>query len=853
MLTPDPEQVQRAVGARYEVLDLVAAGGMGAVFRARHRALGHVVAIKVLPREIAASRVRAERFRREAQLAAHLSHPNVVPVYEFESREGLTFLVMPFVRGRTLEGLLNERPRLPLADLLRVLADVGAALDFAHARGVVHRDVKPGNILVEEETRRALLTDFGVALARLSAAGSLTVPGTPIGTPAYMAPEQVNGAERVDGRADLYALALVAYEALTGALPSAGVDCATLATTLHERRGDVTLEAATALVAPLAERPLERPVSAAAWLTRIRGTSGRRWPRVSMRTRVVTAGAIVALAVGGVATWRTRAGGPTVLAVLPFDHQGPSDVEYFADGLTDAISGKLASLPGLAVIDQRSSAQYKGTTKPPKQIGQELGAEYLLSGTVRWAAGPGHSRRAQIMPRLIRARDATTRWAGEPVVVTPTDPFKAQSQIAESVAVALRVALAPADQQRLARRPTENAEAYDRFLRGLVLAKDVSRSTFSVREIDRAADDMERAVRLDSTFALAWAWLGGLRLRHASEVAGDRTSVGRGKQALNRAILLEPGLAVAHEIMGHYLTWFAGDRPRGEREFRRAAALDPNDADILVDFAEAQFRGGQVDSAFATGERAVRLSPRSLDVVATLADWCARIRRWDEAERYTNRTIALDSSDERGWRFRLFISRYRGDTLQMQRDLPAALQHAPSARVLTAMVYAGGEFARRYQGVTPEQIRIETLVDSIASYYDNKADLYTYLRQPERMRAYKDSIRLKLEGRLLTGNYEPLLRLYLADAFGALQRPVDARRQLANAQAAAARLGTEGALDLRVYAGVLGRLGDPDSAVAVLERLLREPQGWTAGGLAIEPKLYSLHGNPRFERLVAGR
>src|SRR5262249_580359 len=147
MLTPDLKDVQGAVGARYEVLELVGAGGMGSVFSARHRELGHVVAIKVLPPEIAASEMRQARFRPAAQLAAHLSHPNVVPVYEFETREGITYLIMPFVRGRTLHAMLGERTRLPLAELLRILRDVGAALDFIHPRGVVHRDVKPGNIL----------------------------------------------------------------------------------------------------------------------------------------------------------------------------------------------------------------------------------------------------------------------------------------------------------------------------------------------------------------------------------------------------------------------------------------------------------------------------------------------------------------------------------------------------------------------------------------------------------------------------------------------------------------------------------------------------------------------------------
>src|SRR5499426_478638 len=266
MVTPDPAEVQRAVGARYEVLDLVGAGGMGAVYRARHQELGHFVAIKVLPPEIAASKVREERFRREAQLAAQLSHPNVVPVYEFETREGLSFLIMPLVRGRTLEAVLAERRRIPMPELQRILMDVGAALDFAHARGVVHRDVKPSNILIEDGTNRALLTDFGIALARLSAAGSLTVPGSVIGTPAYMPPEQLSGAERVDGRADLYALALVAYEALAGELPTAGIDPDGLADALRTQCPEVSTATATALATALAERPDERPPTAAAWL-----------------------------------------------------------------------------------------------------------------------------------------------------------------------------------------------------------------------------------------------------------------------------------------------------------------------------------------------------------------------------------------------------------------------------------------------------------------------------------------------------------------------------------------------------------------------------------------------------------
>src|SRR5437870_1351459 len=208
MQPPDSADVQRAIGDRYELLAPVGAGGMGFVYSARHRALGHIVAVKVLPPEVAASEMRLKRFQQEAALAASLAHPHIVPVYDFGSRAGITFLIMPFVRGVTYESVLaTSRP--PLARGLRVAREVGAALDHAHQRGVVHRDVKPANILIDEDSGRALLADFGVAHVVRAASSALTAPGVPIGTPGYMAPEQEVGSEELDGRADLYSLAVV--------------------------------------------------------------------------------------------------------------------------------------------------------------------------------------------------------------------------------------------------------------------------------------------------------------------------------------------------------------------------------------------------------------------------------------------------------------------------------------------------------------------------------------------------------------------------------------------------------------------------------------------------------------------
>ena len=260
MQPPALDAVQRAVGDRYEVLGLVGTGGMGSVFRARHRTLGHIVAVKVLPPEVAASAMRQERFRREARLGACLDHPNIVRVYDFDTRNGITFLIMTFVRGDTFEDRLRGRHQT-VPQVLRVAREIGDALAYAHRRGIVHRDVKPSNILIDEDSGRALLADFGIARADGAEEPSLTEPGGGIGTPGYMAPEQM-GCGRVDGRADLYSLGVVAFEALTGGLPAFQAQLAALARTLRAVRPRPAPRLAAAVVAPLAQRPDDRPLAA---------------------------------------------------------------------------------------------------------------------------------------------------------------------------------------------------------------------------------------------------------------------------------------------------------------------------------------------------------------------------------------------------------------------------------------------------------------------------------------------------------------------------------------------------------------------------------------------------------------
>lgn len=386
MPPPSLEDVQRAIGDHYEVLDLAGVGGMGAVFRARHRALGHLVAVKVLPPEVATSRMRQDRFKREASLAAQLSHPNIVPVYEFDTREGLSFLIMPFVRGVTLESALAEHPSVPVAEILRVLREVGAALDVAHRRGVVHRDVKPANIMIEEDSGRPLLTDFGVAQVREGTSGALTAPGSVIGTPDYMAPEQMVGLPDVDGRADLYSLGVVAFEALTGTRPSLGADRATLARSLRGARPEISGTLAVALVAPLADSREDRPPKAAEWLTQIDHAIPRPWPRLA-------AAAIVAIALGG-ALWfvlaqrgsRQEAG--QSLAMMPFTVLGVA--QFPVEQLPENFLLRFSPVPRLpTALSFRRVRELIGSqpvsVAEADSVARQLNARYFVNPSVAFA------------------------------------------------------------------------------------------------------------------------------------------------------------------------------------------------------------------------------------------------------------------------------------------------------------------------------------------------------------------------------------------------------------------------------------------------------------------------------------
>ncbi len=569
MVTPDINDVQGAVGARYEVLDVIGTGGMGAVFRARHRELGHLVAIKVLPPEIAASKVREMRFRREAQLAAHLSHPNVVPVYEFETREGITYLVMPFVQGHTLQAMLVGRKRLPLADLLRILKDVGAALDFIHPRGIVHRDVKPPNILIEDETDRALLADFGVALAA-SGASSLTGVGGYVGTPAYSAPEQLASTERVDGRADLFALALVAFEALAGELPAAGLDRAAIAAALHQRRRDVPVALARALVAPLAERPDQRPATAAAWLANVGASVRGRW------RRPVWSAAVVVLSVAiwiGVRGFQKQRAGENSLAMMPFTLLGTS-AQLPPAQLPPFFLQRLGSVPRLRIISESRVHLLTGTQPPviseADSLATQLGATYFVQPSLEL-----QDQRARLSAQLYATRGAKLLATGH-----QEGSLDSLSQLMDAVWAQVLPAIV-----RHNFAPVSNVT----LPRGLAAILSYARGEDAFRHGDYASalDDYNDVIAADSTFALAY-------FRRALVIAQVDFREESMRGAIAGAQRHQSGLTPADSLLleGYGLLLDRGDGRRALQRFQAAADLAPDEPQTWLVLGEFYFHYG---------------------------------------------------------------------------------------------------------------------------------------------------------------------------------------------------------------------------------------------------------------------
>ena len=594
-MTDQFDGLKLALSDRYRIERELGSGGMAKVYLAEDLKHHRKVAVKVLRPELAAA-VGPERFLREIEIAASLTHPHILPLYDSGEAEGFLYYVMPYVEGESLRDRLNREKQLPVDDALQLAREVADALDSAHRHEVIHRDIKPENILLEEG--HAVVADFGIARAIDAAGGTkLTETGIALGTPAYMSPEQASGERELDARSDIYSLGCGLYEMLAGQPPFTGP---TVESLVHQHltaepppvtrlRPTVPEVIARVLAKSLAKAPADRY-----------RTAGELRQALSAEQASLSASKLAAEGAG------PRLAVVPRIVVLPFENLGAAQDEYFADGITDEITSRLARFSGLGVIARSSAMRYKGKDRTIAQIGEELDVKYVLDGTVRWdKSGPGASR-VRVSPELIRVADGANVWA-EPYQAALAGIFEIQSAVAERVAEALDVALLEPERRALAAKPTESFEAYDLYLLGRHHLRMRTPEGF-----ERAIDCFNRAIATDTGFAAAHA---GLAETYASLPSFTQARASevlpQAKTAALRALALDSTLAEAHAASGLVAYELEWDWAAAETWLREAITLNPSYATARLNYAYLLITLGRLAEAWDELERAQHFAPLS--------------------------------------------------------------------------------------------------------------------------------------------------------------------------------------------------------------------------------------------------
>jgi TolB-like protein/Tfp pilus assembly protein PilF len=632
----------------YELLEEIGRGGQGVVYRARQKSLNRTVALKIIGISHGKTKAHLRRFRLEAEAAARLNHPFVVPIHEIGQRKGRCYFSMGLVEGSRLDQIAKREPMSP-RQATEVIAKLARTVHYAHQHGIIHRDIKPGNILLDTKGEPHL-TDFGVARL-LETENDATCTIEVSGTPSYMAPEQAHANNgHVSGATDVYGLGAVLYQLLAGQPPfTGGTPFETVRLLLETEprqprllNPKVDRDLSTICLKCLEKDPKRRYSSALAlaedlehWLRhepiRARRTGvlarGRKWIRRNPAAAALVVMSVLLASAVGVIVWKVGAVGrqPSAgIAVLPFENlsNAREDV-FFTDGVQEEILTRLARIADLKVISRTSTQRYQSKPSNLSEIAKQLGVANLLEGSVQKAAD-----QVRVNVQLVNSQTGSQLWA-ETYDRKLTDIFNVESDIAKRIAESLQAKLSGHEEQALAAKPTNNLEAYDAYLHGLTFE---ARSNYSSDALFKAIDFYGLAVQLDPNFADAWARLSGA---HALVyfLRTDTTAARRdaAKRALDNAQKLRPDSPETLLFLGYYQYWVLRDYGLAKTTFERVSKMLPRNSDVLYALGAVAGREGNWNQSIAYWERGLALDPRNPALLTEVAFAYAVLRQFRAA------------------------------------------------------------------------------------------------------------------------------------------------------------------------------------------------------------------------------
>jgi serine/threonine protein kinase/Tfp pilus assembly protein PilF len=873
----------------YEVLEEIGHGGQGVVYRARQKSLNRIVALKVIGLAHWATEAHVKRFRREAEAAASLNHPCIVPIYEVGEHEGACYFSMGLVEGGQLDAVA-KRESISIRQAVEIITKLARAVSYAHEHGILHRDIKPGNILLDAKGEPHL-TDFG--LARLvETESNVTRTLEVLGTPSYMAPEQAAGNNtQLTSATDVYGLGAVFYSLLTGSPPFAGntiYETVRLVLETEPRQPrllnpKIDRDLATICLKCLDKDPRRRYSSALAlagdlerWL--------RHEPILARRTGLVTrsskwvrrnpsiaamATLLLVLAVPlGVMIWRTQTERSTAsnaappqksVAVLPFSNLSNDQANaFFADGIQDEILTRLSKIADLKVISRTSTQHYKSAPKNLPEIARQLGVAYILEGSVQKS---GDAMRVNV--QLIKAADDSHLWA-DTFDRKLTDIFSVETEVARAIADQLQVHLTGHEEQVIAAKPTDNIEAYDAYLRGL--AYNLKSGNTQANSIG-AQKYLREAVHLDPKFALAWALLSLVESRGYLTGILQPTLALReeARQAAETALALQPSLGEALHAKGYYHYSCLKDYDTAVRYFEQARQLLPNSSRILQSLAVLARRRGQWDRSESYFDEAERLDPRDVSLLSQHAFSYMSHRRFPEALRKFDQVLDIVPDELDTLTRKAAIAQAEGDLARAAALLSPLHPAADYTQALEIQIYQA-ILERRTASVIPRLKEIVAKPDPALGAFNGELRFWLGWAQEvagdqaaaqESWRQARDELEPLLkeqpENYRLMGHLA-LTNMGLGDKVAALTMA-----ERAVTMNPIERDALTGPTPIDILARVAGRMGEPDRAIAALQKVLSAPYvdslssgvPLTPALLRLDPMFDPLRNDPRFQKLAA--